>query len=82
MVRRYRELCAEHGCDAKVYTHLRCDMRGKIGSPDLLVLFTGTMSHKLLKAALNEARSGNTVIARSRSSSAAALKAILETHAG
>ena len=24
-------------------------MSGKVGAPDLLVLFTGTMSHKMLK---------------------------------
>lgn len=82
MVRRYRDLCAEHGCQAKVFTHLKCGMGCKIGSPDLLVLFTGTMSHKLLKTALNETRGGNTIIARSHSGSMAALKAILETHAG
>ncbi len=82
MVRRYQDLCARHGCSAKVYTHLKTDMRGKIGSPDLLVLFTGTMSHKLLKAALNETRGGNTIVARAQNGSVAALKAILETHAG
>lgn len=82
MVRRYQELCASRGHRAKVYTHLKCGMGGKIGSPDLLVLFTGTMSHKLLKSALNEVRGGNTVVARSHSGSMAALKSILETHAG
>ena len=55
-------------------------LRNKIGSPDLLVLFTSTMSHKMLHCALSETRGGNTVIARSHSSSMAALKNILETH--
>lgn len=82
MVRQYKELCKSYRCDAKVYTHLKTDMRGKIGRPDILVLFTGTMSHKLLKSALNEAKGGNTVIARSHSSSMAALKNILDEHAG
>lgn len=82
MVRQYMELCEKYRCSAKVFTHLKCGMGGKIGSPDLLVLFTSTMSHKLLKTALNEAKSGNTIIARSHSSSMAALKNILETHAG
>ena len=26
----------------------------KIGSPDLLILFTGTVSHKMIKCALND----------------------------
>ena len=38
------------------------------------------MSHKMLHCALSETRGGNTVIARSHSSSMAALKNILETH--
>jgi len=82
MVRRYQDVCAQHGHEAKVFTHLKTDMGGKIGSPDLLVLFTGTMSHKLLKSAINETRGGNTVIARAKSASVASLKAILASHAG
>lgn len=82
MVRQYKEVCSRHGHEAKIFTHLKTDMRGKIGTPDLLVLFTNTMSHKLLRSALNETRGGDTIIARSHSSSIAALKNILETHAG
>lgn len=80
MERQYKDLCEEYSCRAKVFTKMSGGLRNKIGSPDLLVLFTNTMSHKMLHCALSETRGGNTVIARSHSSSMAALKNILETH--
>lgn len=80
MERQYKDLCEEYSCRAKVFTKMSGGLRNKIGSPDLLVLFTSTMSHKMLHCALSETRGGNTVIARSHSSSMAALKSILETH--
>ena len=48
-----------------------------IGSPDLLVLFTSTVSHKMIRRALSDAAAQNIKIARSHSSSMAALRAIL-----
>ena len=81
MVRKYKELCSEYRCDAKVFTQMRDGLKNKIGSPDLLVLFTGTMSHKMLRSALNEVKGLPISIARSHTSSASALKSILEQHA-
>ena len=52
-------------------------MKG-LGNPDLLVLFTGTVSHKMVRNALKEIRGLNTKIVRSHTSSMAALKNILE----
>lgn len=46
MVRQYKDLCKEYKCRAKVFTKMTAEMRNKIGSPDLMVLFTRTMSHK------------------------------------
>ena len=80
MERQYKDLCREYRCRAKVFTKTD-GMSGKIGSPDLLVRFTGAMSHKMLQGALCGVKGKNTVIARSHSSSMAALRAILQTHA-
>lgn len=80
MVRKYKELCGEYQCDAKVFTQMRDGLKNKFGSPDLLVLFTGTMSHKMLRSALNEVKGLDIPIARSHTSSASALKTILEQH--
>ena len=80
MVRRYKELCSEYCCQAKVFTQMSDGLKNKIGAPDLLVLFTSTMSHKMLRCALSEAKGRNITIARSHTSSASALKNILEEH--
>ncbi len=80
MERQYKDLCETFRYRAKVYTKEE-GMSGKVGSPDLLVLFTGTMSHKMLQGTLRAVKGKSTVIARSHSSSMAALRGILEQHA-
>ena len=79
MIRQYKDLCSEYKCKAKVYPKMTSGLKN-IGSPDLLVLFTNTVSHKMVRFALNETKGQNTKIARSHSSSMAALKSILEQH--
>ncbi len=80
MVRQYKDLCQEYRCSAKVFTQMKSGLKNKIGSPDLLVLFTSTMSHKMVRCALSETKGLDTKIARSHSSSMSALKNILEQH--
>ena len=53
MAREYKELCKEYKCKAKVYPKMSGGMKN-IGTPDLLVLFTSTVSHKMVRCALNE----------------------------
>lgn len=77
MERQYKDMCKQYQCSAKVYTKTEA-MSSKIGSPDLLVLFTNTMSHKMLRGALCAVKGKNTRIVRSHSSSMAALKNIME----
>lgn len=81
MVRKYMDLCAEFRCRAKVFTQMKDGLKNKIGSPDLLILFTNTTSHKMVQVALRETKGTGTRIARSHSSSMSALRTILETHA-
>lgn len=81
MVRRYKDLCAEYKCRAKVFTKMNDGLKNQIGSPDLLVLFTNTTSHKMVRCALSGTKGQPTVVARSHSSSMSALKNILESHA-
>ena len=80
MTRRYKDLCRTYRCRAKVFVKMESGLKEKIGSPDLLVLFTSTMSHKMLRCALSETKGCGTVVARSHSSSMAALRSILEEH--
>lgn len=79
MTRQYINLCGEYKCKAKVYPKMTGGLKN-IGSPDLLVLFTNTVSHKMVRCALSETKGSNTRIARSHSSSMAALKSILEEY--
>ena len=80
MVSQYKKICKSYKCKAKVFTQMSADMDKQIGRPDLLVLFTNTVSHKMVNCAMCEARRCNTVIARSHSSSLSALQTILEQH--
>lgn len=81
MVRQYQELCRGYRCKAKIYPKMSAGLKN-LGSPDLLVLFTNTISHKMVRCALRETKGQAVRIARSHSSSMAALKSILEEHAG
>ncbi len=77
MKRRYQEACESYGHKAKVFTQLEASMARKIGQPDLIILFTGTVSHKMVLSAISEAKRCNAHVARSHSSSLHALHDIL-----
>ena len=68
MVTQYKEICKKHKCKAKVFTQMSADLNKQIGSPDLLVLFTNTVSHKMVKTAVEEAKKSNTEIVRCHTS--------------
>ena len=52
----------------------------QIGRPDLLVLFTNTVSHKMIRCALDEVNENETEIVRCHTSSGTALTEILMQH--
>lgn len=79
MERRYKEMCKSYQHKAKVYTKASRSL-DNIGCPDLLVVFTDTISHKMVQRAMSETKGRGVRIARSHSSSMNALKAILEEH--
>ena len=54
MVAQYKKICKAYKCKVKVFTHMKADFDKQIGCPDLLVLFTNTVSHKMVKTALDE----------------------------
>ena len=56
MISRYKSICKMHHCDAKVFVDPSTSMRKMIGSPDLIVLFTNTVSHKMVGVAVQEAQ--------------------------
>ncbi len=77
MERRYKETCKKYGCKAKVFCKPNADMKNRIGNPDLLILFTHTVSHKLLQSSLLKLKDETRVV-RSHTSSLASLQNILE----
>lgn len=79
MTHKYKELCSEYSCKAKVYPKMAREIQN-MGKPDLLVLFTNTVSQKMIKCALSETRGNETRVVRSHSSSMQALKNILEKY--
>ena len=81
MERQYITICKACGHDAKVYTKPTAALRGGFGRADLMILFTSTVSHTMVKTAMQAAKSGCPQIERSHSSSAAALKNILARYA-
>ena len=80
MVCNYKNICKKHKCKAKVFTQMPGDLKKQIGSPDLCVLFTNTVSHKMVKCALAETKKKEVEVVRCHSSSGAALEQILEEH--
>jgi len=77
MEREYKNMCKKHGCRAKVFCKYNADLSNRIGSPDLMILFTHTASHKLVKCALSNA-DPSTEIVRSHTSSLNSLEKILK----
>ncbi len=81
MERLYQDTCLEHGYKrAKVFTKTNGEMRKQLGAADLYILFTGTVSHKMVITALGEAKRHNARVERCHSSSLCALRAILKNH--
>ena len=80
MQQLYINTCEKYGCKTKVYVKTNGDLKRKIGSPDLIILFTNTVSHKMKKIAVSEVKRCNAIIKRSHSSSLNALQTILENH--
>lgn len=80
MVCQYKNLCKKYKCRAKVFTQMHGTLKNKIGNPDILVLFTNTISHKMVQCAMSDAKGRDMVIIRSHSSSMSALKNILDQH--
>lgn len=80
MVCQYTDICKDYGYKAKVFPKENGAIRKKIGCPDLMVLFTNTVSHKMVISASQEAKKNNIPVARVHTSSASALKCALDEH--
>ena len=77
MAAQYETICRERGCRARVYTKENGSLKRKLGCQDLLILFIGTVSHKMVISVTQEAKKNRIPVKRIHTSSASALKAAL-----
>lgn len=80
MVCQYEKICREHGCKAKIFVKENGNIRKKLGNPDLMILFTNTVSHKMVTSAVAEAKRNRIRVIRTHSSSAASLTSLLRQY--
>ena len=64
MVCQYKKVCKQFNCKAKIFTQMSASLSKQIGSPDLIVLFTNTVSHKMVRCAVEEAGRCNADVRR------------------
>ena len=76
MVCQYKKVCKQFNCKAKIFTQMSASLSKQIGSPDLIVLFTNTVSHKMVRCAVEEAGRCNADVIRCHTSSKNALEEI------
>ncbi len=77
MVCQYKKICRDYRCKVRVFTQMSGNLKEKIGSPDLVVLFTNTVSHKMVRCAIAEAEKVQADVVRCHTSSGSALTKIL-----
>ena len=78
MAGQYEKICKGYQCSAKVFTQMSANLAKQIGRPDLMVLFTNTVSHKMARCALDEAKRTNARVVPCHTSSKSALMEILK----
>ena len=72
-----KQICKQYKCKAKVFTRMAGYLKRQIGQPDLSILFTSTVAHKMVHCALKEAERYNIRVERTHSASANALENVL-----
>ena len=82
MATRYKDICESYNCKAKIFTQMPSDFENKLGTPDLMVVFTNTCSHKMVKRVNSKSQKYAIPVARIHSASVSALKNILDQYCG
>ena len=77
---RYKEICGKYGCKGKVFIQFPANFKNQIGSPDMVVVFTGTVAHKMVGAASEQAQKTGAVLKHCHSSSGSALQEALNEY--
>jgi len=80
MERNYKNLCQDYRHEAKVMVKPTGGLKRKMGNPDMVIFFTGAMSHKMLQGAMHELKGQPVIIEHCPTSSLAALRRVLEKY--
>ena len=80
MATRYQDICKSYRMKSKVFTQMPADFENKIGSPDLVIVFTGTCSHKMLGGVKKHTEKSGTPVRHVHYSSVSALKNLLSEY--
>lgn len=78
MVCQYKKICKLYQCKAKVFTQMSANLSSQIGTPDLIILFTNTVSHKMAHCAVTAGEKCGAGVVRRHTSSGTALEEILK----
>ena len=81
MEQKYKSLCQDYRHEAKVMVKPVGGVKRKMGKPDMVIFFTGAMSHKMLQGAMSELKGQDVIIERCPTSSASALRKVLDKYA-
>lgn len=77
MERDYYKMAKNRGYKTKIYTTMSSQVKNSIGSPDAIVIFTSTVSHKLSRIVESQAKKMDIPIIRHRNSSKVAFEECL-----
>ncbi|MDR0383002.1 MAG: DUF2325 domain-containing protein [Spirochaetaceae bacterium] len=79
---RYRDICREYGCEAKIYTQPKSNLEYMIGIPDLIVLFTNPVAHEMVHIVKKRAAAKAIPLVQSSCASCNSLRNILAEAVG
>ena len=77
MATRYQDVCKSFKIKSKVFTQMPSDFENKLGTPDMMLVFTGTCSHKMLCRVKSRSEKYGIPVKHVHSSSVSALKNLL-----
>ena len=80
MATRYKDICESYRRKAKVFTQMPTDFANKLGTPDLMVVFTNTCSHKMVNSVNQKSEKHGIPVARIHNASVNALRTVLEQY--
>lgn len=78
MYDEYKGIGDKYGHRIKIFTHMTARFDKSIGDPDIIVLFTNTVSHKMVNTAVKEAKKKKIPVIRCHTSSGNMLEETLK----